>query len=53
MGGRTLGGDAPCRLQEKRKRSVACFIAVDDSTDVTVTAHLAVFTPSITEDFEN
>jgi hypothetical protein len=38
-----LAGDIQCQLKEKCKDSVAYPIAIDESTDVTDIAQLAVF----------
>jgi hypothetical protein len=46
-----LAGDIQCQLKEKCKDFVAYSIAIDESTDVTNIAQLAVFIRGVNEDF--
>jgi hypothetical protein len=46
-----LAGDIQCQLKEKCKDFVAYSIAIDESTDVSGIAQLAVFIRGVNEDF--
>jgi hypothetical protein len=47
-----LAGDIQCQLKEKCKDVVAYSIAIDESTDVTDIAQLAVCIRGVNEDFQ-
>jgi hypothetical protein len=47
-----LAGDIQCHLKVKCKDFVAYSIAIDESTDVTDIAQLAVFIRGVNEDFQ-
>jgi hypothetical protein len=47
-----LAGDIQCQLKEKCKDFVAYSIAIDENTDVTDIAQLAVFIRGVNEDLQ-